>query len=307
MSICIKIFSLLLTVLIISSCAHFDTSGPDWNAFEARSQKPSINLFVQSTGTGPPIVLLHGFAAHSYSWRHLQPQLTADHTVFMLDLKGFGLSPKPDDDAYSIYDQARLVVDFIRDRQLYDSSIIGHSFGGGVALAAALYLSKHHPEYISRLVLIDSIAFKQETPLFINILATPVLGELLTYTLPARFQVNNVLSKAYYNDALITEDNIQAYSEPLSREGAKNALITTARQIFPSDLDRLGQQYQNITVPTMIVWGGNDEITPLVIAKKLHQTMPNSSLKIINECGHNPHEECPEQTIPLIVNFLRTR
>lgn len=298
---------LLLPFLFIlqTSCAHFDKTRPGWDAFGAEAEEKSVKLHVRTVGKGADIILLHGFAANSATWRYLLPELTKDHTVHMLDLKGFGDSPKPDDNAYSIYDQAQLVIDFIKEKKFKKISIVGHSYGGGVALVSSLYLSKQYPDMLKQLVLIDSIAYEQETPFFINMLATPILGKLFAYTWPTNWQVNNVLKKAYFNDELITDEIIRIYSEPLRKQGAKNAMLTTARQILPADLNKFSRQYNQIKSPTKIIWGDNDEITPLETALKLNKVIESSSLSIISKCGHIPHEECPEKTIPVIVDFLK--
>ena len=298
---------LLLPFLFIlqTSCAHFDKSRPGWDAFGAEIEEKPVTLHVRTVGKGPAVILLHGFAANSATWRYLVPELAKYHAVHMLDLKGFGESPKPDDNAYSIYDQAQLVIDFIKEKQFKQISIVGHSYGGGVALVSSLYLSRQYPGILKQLILIDSIAYEQETPFFINMLATPFLGELVAYTWPTSWQVNNVLKKAYFNDELITDEMIRIYSEPLNKAGAKNAMLTTAKQILPADLNKFSRQYNQIKATTKIIWGDNDEITPLKSALKLHQAIENSSLSIINKCGHIPHEECPEKTIPIIVDFLK--
>jgi len=132
--------------------------------------------------------------------------------VIMLDLKGFGDSPKPRDDAYSVYEQARLVRNFILENDLKHLHVIGHSYGGGVALVTSVYLSASNPGLQKSLVLIDSMAYPQELPSFIKILATPVLGPLVTYGLPDAFQVKNLLQKVYFDDALIPQDAIDHYA-----------------------------------------------------------------------------------------------
>ena len=99
----IKYFSLIITMLLFSSCASFVKSRPGWNTFENHIQEQKVKLYVKSVGKGPPVILLHGFAASGYTWRHLVPELSKNHTLYIFDLKGFGQSPKPDDNSYSIY------------------------------------------------------------------------------------------------------------------------------------------------------------------------------------------------------------
>lgn len=301
----IGLLLLILMLTLTSACAVFDKSRPGWDDFVQYNPQPSIQLHVDSVGSGKPVILIHGFAASAFTWRFLVPELAKTHQVFLIDMKGFGESPKPDDGAYSMYDQSRLIINFIQQHKLEDVTLIGHSYGGGVALVTALYLTRNMPGTLSRLVLIDNVAYQQATPFFINILATPLIGKISASTLPVDYQVMDVLQKAYYHDDRITEESIKAYAKPLQTEGGINALLTTARQIFPSDLDQLSQQYPTIKVPTKIIWGEYDEIVPLSVGKMLHEAIASSSLDVILSCGHIPHEECPQQTIPVILQFLR--
>ena len=154
-------------------------------------------------------------------------------------------------------------------------------------------------------MLIDNVAYSQDIPFFIEILATPVLGMLVANWIPATFQVNNVLHKAYYNDELISDDAIAAYAAPLKNTDAVSAMLSTASSILPVDLDKLSREYPSINIPTQIIWGEHDEIVPLSVGKQLHQAIKGSDFHIIPSCGHIPQEECPTATVPLIVDFLQ--
>lgn len=303
LQVCLVLSPLLV---LISACAVFDTSRPGWDVYSEStpSASLSIQLHSETQGAGTPVILIHGFAASTFTWRYLVPELAKTHQVTMIDMKGFGQSPKPDDGAYSLYDQSRLIVEYIRQHQLKDVTLIGHSYGGGVALVTALYLTRNMPGVLSRLVLIDNVAYPQETPFFINILATPLLGKIAAATVPVEYQVKDVLQKAYYHDERITQESITAYAKPLQTPGGINALVTTAQQIFPADLDRLAREYPRIQVPTHIIWGEFDDIVPLAVGEKLHKAISSSTLDVIPACGHIPHEECPQQTIPLLLHYL---
>ena len=138
-----------------------------------------------------------------------------------------------------------------------------------------------------------------------NMLATPYVGRFMANMLPVNFQVRDVLKKAYYNDNLITDEMIEAYAAPLNTSGAIDALLSTARQVFPSDLQQLSARYSEINIPTQIIWGQYDEIVEPAIAFKLQRNIPHSRLDIIADCGHIPQEECPELTVPVILEFIR--
>ena len=73
----------------------------------------NIELYYESRGAGDPVVLLHGFGASVYTWRYLIESLSKHNQLIMIDLKGFGKSPKPFDEHYGVQDQANLIFKFI--------------------------------------------------------------------------------------------------------------------------------------------------------------------------------------------------
>ena len=87
----------------------------------------TVHLYAEEYGQGRPILLLHGLGASTFTWRNLIPELSRQNRVIAIDFKGFGRSEKPFTQAYSPYDHANLVLDFIRKRGLRDLTIIGHS------------------------------------------------------------------------------------------------------------------------------------------------------------------------------------
>jgi pimeloyl-ACP methyl ester carboxylesterase len=261
-------------------------------------------LHVQETGQGAPLVAVHGFGASTYTWREVLDVLAESHRVYAVDLKGSGRAPKPRDGRYSIRDQAALILELVAERKLTGLTLVGHSFGGGVALATALELLRTSPGTLTSLVLFASPAYRQPLPLFIRALRVPWLGALGQHLLPTSFQVRTVLRLAYHDDALIGDDVVAAYAEPLEMPGGRYALRQTARQIIPPDIDALAARYPSINVPTLLIWGRHDAIVPLWVGEKLHQAIPGSRLLVVDDAGHLPHEETPDQVRPSLREFL---
>ncbi len=265
---------------------------------------PEFKHHVEEMGSGQPVLMIHGFGGSTYAWRHLAKPISKTHRVILIDLKGYGKSPKPLDDEYDVHDQAALVCDFIRHHDLRDVTLVGNSFGGGVSLAILARLDDKERSRISRLILIDSVGYRQEFPGFISILRTPWLGSSTLNIVPATMQVETTLKTTYYNKDLVPDDAIEEYAKAIRTEGGRHALQKTAEQIIPEDIDEFVESYKKITIPTLIIWGRHDEVIPLEIGEKLHENIPGSRLEIIEECGHLPQEEKPEETLRLIRNFL---
>ena len=308
-SAAIRLFMAMLggVVLAINSgCAVLDRSTPAWRDYPATlKNKPHINLHKEVSGSGKPILLIHGFGNSIYVWRHLIPELEKQNQVIAIDLKGFGDSPKPADDRYSVYEQARLIHDYVVENDLKDVTIMGHSLGGGIALVASLYLQQSNPGRQRGLVLIDSIAYPQQLPMFIRVLATPVLGPLITGVVPPEIQIKQVMKLVYAENSTVPADAVKVYAKALRTPEGRYAAVTSARQLQPLDMEELSLQYPSLRVPTLIVWGKQDKIIPVSVGKRLHQAIPDSQLFVIDDSGHSPAEERPQVLLPLVESFLR--
>ncbi len=299
-----KMLVFLSVIFSLGGCAVMDKNIPDWSQYRNPDKVNELPLVSSSIGKGDPVLLIHGFGASSYSWRHIIEPLAEKYRVITVDLKGFGESPKPRDDLYSVYEQARLVRNFILENDLQNLHIIGHSYGGGVALVTSVYLSTSHPNLQNSLVLIDSIAYPQDLPGFIEVLATPVLGPLMIYAIPNTIQVKTLLQKVYFNDALIPKNAVDHYADDLGKPNAKYAALISARQMLPKDLQQFSDNYANLTIPTLIIWSRDDEIVPLMIGERLHKDLPNSKLIVFSDVGHAIQEEKPLLVLPHLQQFL---
>lgn len=296
----------ILSVLSFSGSAYCQARDVSNKTNDLMSKDSSqLNLYYETHGTGTPVIFLHGFGASVFSWRHLVGNLSRDYQLILIDLKGFGKSPKPNDKNYSIQDQAELVYKFIIEHDLNNLVLVGHSYGGGVALYTAIRLSEENSTRLSSLVLIDSLAYKQRLPRFIRLLRTPVLGPLGLHILPSKMNVKSILNLAYYDDKRITKDQIVAYAEPLESPGARKSLLRIAKQIVPSNIDEISARYKTLNYPTLILWGRQDKIVPLQVGERLHSDIRNSAFVVIEQCGHIPHEEKPDEAMSVISEFLR--
>jgi pimeloyl-ACP methyl ester carboxylesterase len=264
-----------------------------------------VKINYYEAGQGPPIILLHGFGGCAYTWRHVIPALAAQHRVLTIDLKGFGLSDKPADGHYAVSDQADLVADFIRQNDLRDLVLMGHSMGGAVTLMTYLKMQETDPGRLKKLVLIDSAGYPQKTPWFIWMSKVPGLNTGLSKVVSPRVATALVLKKSYYDKDKVTEEQIDTYAYYGSLPGAAAAVAQTARQIIPADIEGLIARYKDIKVPVLIIWGREDEVVPLAVGERFKQDIPDSQLVVIPRCGHIPLEEEPGATRRAIMDFLK--
>jgi len=254
--------------------------------------------------SGPSIVLFHGFGANGHTWNRWVPELTVDHRVLVVEMKGVGASPKPRGENYGPEEQALLLHRLILQRDLGEVTLVGHSLGGGIALLTAFKLLSENPSRLKRLVLVAAATYPQPVPKFIRFAARPRLGPLALWLLPAGFIMRKALQMAYHDPGLITASQVEAYAEPIRTPQARYALARMALQITPNDMDAVVARYPEIHLPTLLIWGREDRIVPLRYGERLERDIPNARLEILEKCGHIPQEEKPRESLELFRSFL---
>ncbi len=265
----------------------------------------TVDLNCRIVGSGPLcMVLLHGFGSSHLTWKDIEPLLIKGSTLYEVDLKGHGLSPKPRDHQYSLHHQAALVTSFILAKDLREVVLVGHSYGGAVALMTFLRLrglGEH--QRIRNLVLIASAAYPQELPFFVSILRRPLLGKAVG-RLPARWVAAHTLKRIIRDPSKVDAERIDRYARFFALPGAREALVETAKQIPPAGFDQFISELKTIKVRTLIIWGDRDRVVPVSVGNRLHKELENSEIHFIPNCAHLPQEEQPDATAKLLTEHL---
>ncbi|MEQ1696843.1 MAG: alpha/beta hydrolase [Hyphomicrobiaceae bacterium] len=266
-----------------------------------------ISLYAEERGHGDPVVLLHGLGGSTYSWRYIAPALARTHRVIAIDLKGFGRSDKVFDTSYSAADQALLIAGFLIGRGLTNVTLVGHSFGGVVALLTAIELKRRDPARIRQLVLIDAPALPQPITPIVALMQQDVLPYALLTAIPADIMTRIALgaSSVQRLSRPYTEADTRAYAEPFYDAAARHAYIQTARQIAPALSPRdLAHAYSRVHQRTLLVWCTNDEVVPLATGRALASLLPRARLEQLAGCNHAPTDEAPAALSRSLVRFL---
>lgn len=252
----------------------------------------------------PSFLFLHGFAGSLFTWHSWTSRLAERGRVVLVDLKGFGDAPKPDDGRYTPADQAAAVLELIESMDLRRLTLVGHSLGGGIALLTALRLLDAGSDRVSRLVLVAAAAYRQKLPPVVALARYPRLIRFLTWFLRPKFVVWAVLRSIVYDARSITSGQILAYARPLETwEGVRSAMAA-AQHIMPADIDEVSARYSQIEVPTLLLWGDADYVIPLWVGERLAEEIPDSRLEVLDLCGHIPPEEHPAESLAVVENFL---
>ncbi len=270
----------------------------------SKAQIPSsTKLYTEVYGSGPPMLCLHGLGASMYSWRNFIAPFSKNHRLILVDFRGCGQSPKPRTASYSIEEKVDDIYDLIIEENLADLTLVGNSLGGAIALMLAVRFAEQGDDRLSKLVLIDSAGDKNSIPSHLKLIRS-IFGAPIVYTSPSKLAARMTLDFCYYDKTKVTAEQVRAYAKPLSSSAGRHALLQTAKRCIPTNADELIAKVKLITVPTLILWGREDRVIPLRVGELLHEALPNSTLEIIEECGHIPQEEKPDETIQLISDFL---
>ena len=258
-------------------------------------------------GQGPALLLLHGIVGSSLTWVPAMKLLKSDYTVLAPDFLGHGGSAKPLGD-YSLGNHASTVRDFMQLLSIDRTTVVGQSFGGGVAMQFAYQF----PERCERLVLVDAGGLGREVNWMLRLMTLPVAEYAMPFLFPAiarglgdsiaRFLGHRGVGSAQ------TKEMWRSYRS-LTEADSRRAFVRTIRAVIDprgqsvSALDRL---YLAASIPTLIVWGDRDPIIPLEHAYKTHEAIPNSRLEVMKGVGHYPHVEDPIHFVEILKDFLRT-
>jgi len=259
-------------------------------------------------GSGPPLLLLHGMACDSSTWDPVMDQLAEHFTVIAPDLLGHGESDKPNAD-YSLGGFANGMRDLLTILGIDKVTVVGHSFGGGVAMQFAYQF----PERTERVVLVSTGGLGHEVTPLIRALTLPGagLGMRAATLRPVRGVASTslrVLAKAPL-PMMRDLDEVAKIYERLSDPAQTLAVIRLAKTV----LDWRGQfvtmadrAYLARLMPVLMVWGRHDMVIPVSHASKL-PSLENSQVHIFEDSGHFPHKDHPEQFVRLVVDFCRTQ
>ena len=253
----------------------------------------------------PTILLIHGMAGSSHTWREMVPRLAQHYHVIAPDLPGHGESSLEFDD-YSLGAMASALRDLLVVTGVKRCTVVGQSLGGGVALQF-IY---QYPEFAERIALIGSGGLGKEVNVILRLLAVPGAGFLVSgAAAPAVVRAGNSMRRYFLDRGIRAEsvDESWAAFESLSRPGHRRAFFKTLRAV----VDNKGQAVSAANrfhlagqLPVQVIWGDRDPIIPVSHGYATHEAIPGSRLAIVPGTGHYPHVEDPSTVEQILVDFM---
>ena len=264
-----------------------------------------VNVHYKTYGTGEPVfILLHGFGASLFSWHEVTTPLAEYGTVIAYDRPAFGLTERPleweGESPYSQDSQVELVIGLMDALGIEKAILVGNSAGGTISMLTAL----KYPERIESLILVDPAVYAGGgAPAWIRpLLGTPQmrhLGPLFARQIQA--QGVEFIKTAWHDPSKIPQSTFDGYQKPLQVENWDKALWELT---LSSRESGLAERVSEFNLPILVVTGDDDRIVPTEQSLRLAEEIPNADLAVLSQCGHLPHEECPDEFLQAVQDFL---
>jgi len=258
-----------------------------------------IRLFTREEGTGPPVVLLHGFPQTGEVWSGVAPALVqAGHRVVIPDLPGYGRSDRPL--GYDIETLGQTLAAFIAN-VAGKAVVVGHDWGGSLAFR----LASHHPEVVERMVVVNAPYRKLDLRRAWHMVAfnIPVLPEL-AFMLAGGSLVDGMLRLGSARREAFTRESTAPYRENFGDLGHIRAALAYYRtSTRAAIMGRRGGGGKRIEVPAMIVWGMKDPALPVHLLEGIERDIPHARIERLPDVGHFVPDEDPAMLAKLLVDF----
>ena len=269
-----------------------------------------------------PLIFLHGFGASMGHWRHTLPAFSQHHPVYALDLLGFGASEKAIAN-YIIPLWLAQVHDFWQTFIQTPVVLVGHSIGSLVCLAAAAA----YPQMVQGIVMVSLPDSSVLTPpnwarpaiataqclaqpvltLAKWILTCPIIFSPFFRTIRRPGMIQSWAQKAYVDPTVVNDELVDIFSSPAYDQGAADALrsMINAKSQDPNPY-AAKTVLPRLTLPMLLIWGRQDMMVPPKLGPLFVQQNPRLRLLELDNAGHCPHDECPEQVNQAIRDWLQT-
>ncbi len=273
----------------------------------ARSIHYTISYIVSGAeyGTDGAIILLHDIPAGAFTWEGIIPPLGGlKRAVYAVDMLGFGQSDHPWPADTSVWGQADMLSYLLRTLHLTNVILVGIGLGGGVAQILATRLYRDN---VAAVILINTLsylhAFAENWPL-------PDMEKRQDFDAPKQANYEDMIRdlRATLPNAVHNTDRfndvIDEYVNQWDSELGKEVLYQHIRLLVPSYVNSVSSDLQTVGKPMLILWGAEDQVTPVKYAERLHREIAGSHLVIVPDAGHMILFDAPDAVANAVVDFI---
>lgn len=261
----------------------------------------------------PPMIFIHGFGASIEHWRHNLPVIAQYHTVYALDLLGFGASRKADTE-YSADLWTEQVHDFWQTFIGVPVILVGNSIGSLVCLNT----TAKYPEMVEGLVMLSlpDVSVREDMlPPFVrpivtameNLFASPLLIKSILKIVRRPNIIRKWAGVAYPNQEAVTDELVEILSSPAYDEGSAQTLFRLSRSVRKASFAKsVRDLLPLLDLPILLIWGLQDKMIPPKQATAIASLNPRLKLIELENAGHCPHDEYPDQFNSLLLDWLKS-
>jgi pimeloyl-ACP methyl ester carboxylesterase len=260
-----------------------------------------MTLAYRELGSGPPVLLLHGWPTSSYLWRDVMPAIARRNCVIALDLPGFGGSDKPADVRYNFDLYARALDGFLDRLEMDPVDVAVHDIGGPIAVHWAL----RNPGRVRRLALLNTLLYPEfhpEVMEFATGLAKPDTRDGMV----SPEGLAGIMRLGVVDPARLSDEVIAEVCRPFADPDARLALARAGYNLSVRGFAEIAERLPELDVPVRIIYGERDRVLPDVAdtMARVRRALPHAELTTLPDCGHFIQEEAPDRVGELLADFF---
>jgi len=253
-------------------------------------------------GSGPPVLLVHGLLAYSFSWRYNLDAFAESHTVYALDLAGVGFSERKTGLDVSLRPSAERLLRFMDAVGLESADVVGTSHGGALSIVAAGLA----PERFEKIVMVAPVNpwsnfGAGRIRVFENTLGATLAKAIIPIFKPVH---SYALRRMYADPKRIKPGTLEGYEAPLQLPGVMSHLLGIVKT-WRADLSEIEPALAALhEKQVLLLWGDRDSAVDPQSGNELKRRLPNAELIYMPGIGHLPYEEAPEEFNRIVLEFL---
>lgn len=253
------------------------------------------------SGNGETVLLVHGITTYSFIWDEIIPLLSKKYHVIALDLLGCGDSDKPLSVSYSLKSHSELIFKFLKKLNIEKIHLVGHDLGGGISQIFAV----KYPAILYDFAILNSVAYDFWPVQPIIAMRTPIIRQLAMATLDfGIFKL--IVKRGVYNKDKVNSELMNKFWKPMRTQEGRKGFLHFAECLDNNNLQEITDELHKTSLPMLIIRGDADLYLSSEISKKLHDNIPNSRIKIINNAGHFAQIDEPEIITEYLIQFFNS-
>ncbi len=260
-----------------------------------------LDVHYLECGSGPPVLLLHGWPTSAQLWRHVLPAIGAHRRAIAIDLPGYGASSKPLDASYSFRFYDRVITGFLDSRGIDTVGLVVHDLGGPLGLHWAM----ENRERVTDLTLMNTVVFPEMSwavKVFLAASMTPGVRALMS----SPWALKEIMRFGVQDKTRITPQVAGIYQAPFESTVSRKALIKALQGLHPGGFAAIAEGLAKFDKPVRVIYGERDRLLPDVAdtMARVKRLLPQTELTAIPDCGHFLQEDRPEEVAELLAEFL---